>query len=375
MNSGSPRFFLREGKANRMVKKTVFYAALSLLLLLLAFGAGEGVVRVYLALAENQELPPSHPARCLNKDADGNQPAFQPGCALPGLFINSLGFRSRETGPEELQRRRKIMIIGESLAFGWGASSNATTFGYLLEDRLGRDRFAVLNAGVPGSSISQTIGYYDRYCGQFNPDILIVFSGWNDLVNATLPPGKAQARLWRRPYRPSLFGDPLNFCIERTRLGYLLYRALYFPAVVHSNRLLAYNRAIIDDFETSLETFLMRELPRGKMALVLTLPTYLNENIHQTIDAEEYNREVASNTNFYSNPRTLTRLHRVCNDILRSMEAIPGVYVVDVDADFSKIPFQERRSLFAGDIAHLNDRGNRLIAGRLYETLNQLDLR
>ncbi len=358
-----------------MVKRTFFYVAFIFLLLLLALGMGEAVARVYIAITTKEELPPSHPARCLNKDAPENRPAFQPGCALSGLFINSLGFRSREIDPEELQRRKKIMITGESLAFGWGASSNQATFGYLLEDLLGRDSFAVLNAGVPGSSISQTIRYYDGYCRQFNPDVLIVFSGWNDLVNTTLPAGKAEARLQLRPYRPSLFADPLNFCLERSRLGYLLYRALYFPAMVRSNRLTPYNQTLSDDFETALKTFLKRESRKGKKALVLTLPTYLDENIYKTLGAEEYNREVASNTNFYSNPRTLTHLHRVYNDILRAMGAIPGVYVVDAEADFSKIPFRERKSLFAGDIAHLNDRGNRLIAEQLYETLNQLDLR
>lgn len=358
-----------------MVKRAFFYVTLILLMLLLALGMGEAIARVYTAVTAQEELPPSHPARCLNKDYRDNRPAFQPGCALPGLFINSLGFRSREMAPEELQTRKKIMIIGESVAFGWGASSDETTFGYLLEEHLGRDGFAVLNAGVPGSSISQTIRYYDGYCAQFDPDILIVFSGWNDLVNATLPAGKAQARLLRRSYRPSLFADPLNFCIERSRLGYLLYRALYFPALLRSNRLTTYNQALIDDFETSLKTFLKRESRKGKKALVLTLPTYLDENIYKTLGAAGYNREAASNTNFYSNPRTLAHLHRAYNDILRAMAAIPGVYVVDAEAVFSKIPFQERRALFAGDIAHLNDRGNRLIAEQLHEIFNRLELR
>lgn len=358
-----------------MLKKAVFYGMFILLMLLLALGMGEAVARIYTSFTEQEELPPSHPARCLNKGAPVNQPAFLPHCTLPGLFINSLGFRSRETAPETLQTRKKIMIIGESVAFGWGASSNSATFGYLLEDLLGKDRFTVLNAGVPGSSIVQTIRYYDGYCAQFYPDVLIVFSGWNDLVNTTLPAEKARARLLRRPYRPSLFADPLNFCIERSRLGYLLYRALYFPALLRSNRLLAYNPAISADFEAALRTFLTQESQKGKKALVLTLPSYLDEHIYQTTGAAQYHRQVTLNTNFYSNPRTLAHLHRVYNDILRQMGALPGVYVVDAEAVFSTIPVTERRTLFAGDIAHLNDRGNRLIAEQLYETLKRLDLR
>lgn len=262
------------------------------------------------------------------------------------------------------------MVLGESVAFGWGATANETTFGYVLEKRLGFDNYSVLNAGVPGMTVSQMVGYYEGYCAQFNPDILIIFCGWNDLVNTTLHPEKVQARLKHQPYHPSLFHDPLNFFIERSRLCDLLYRALYFPAMVKANHLQDYHQAIIDNYRNVLKEFLIEETEKGKAVFVLTLPTYLNENILDNMAFVEYNSEVASNMNVYSNPTTLAHLQRIYNQVIRQNSAMPGVQVVDLDRYFSELPFEKRRSMFAGDITHLNDDGNRLIAEQLYQAMS-----
>lgn len=353
-----------------MNKKKLFYVALIPFNILVLFLIGEIVARIYLAQKAADELPPSHPAHCLNKDAPQNAPVFKPGCTLPGLGINSLGFRSREINLNNLHSRKIIMILGESVAFGWGAKSNETTFGYVLERRLGLDKYIILNAGVPGMAVSQMVEYYNDYCAQFHPDILIIFCGWNDLVNTTLHPEKVRARLHHQPYHPSLFRDPLNFFIEKSRLCYLLYRTLYFPVMVQANHLQNYHQAIIDNYESVLKKFLIKETEKGKAVFVLTLPTYLNENILDRMAFAEYNAEVASNMNIYSDPATLTRLQQIYNQGIRQNDTIPGVQVVDLDRYFSELPFEKRRSMFAGDITHLNDNGNRLIAEQLYDAMN-----
>lgn len=72
--------------------------------------------------------------------------------------INSQGYRGAEVSPMPSPGTRRIVIIGDSVAFGFGAPDDAT-YPYLLQEALQREipeqSWEVVNAAVPGYSAAQ----------------------------------------------------------------------------------------------------------------------------------------------------------------------------------------------------------------------------
>ncbi len=97
------------------------------------------------------------------------------------IKINSEGLRDREISGE----KNKILVLGDSFAFGWGVS-NGETFSDFIENK---ENMEVINAGVGGYGTDQELLYLKNYGVKYKPKavILTIFVG-NDLsdnVNAT----------------------------------------------------------------------------------------------------------------------------------------------------------------------------------------------
>ena len=314
-------------------------------LLLVVFSLGlvclglEGFLRF-----KDSAVGSSHPIHCYNRGADFSQPQMKPGCRIPGITINSLGFRSRELSAKEIKKLRRVAIVGESVAFGWGASSNQTTFAYRLEDLLGPSRYAVINAGVPSRTMEATEKYYQGYVSRFDPEVIIVFCGWNDLHKClafkSLQPLFQKSHLFRRVY------DKL----------WLLY-------LCNTKKISPVNEEVVANFQKTLRQF-AREVSRaGKTMIVLTLPSYLNPQMGY----KEYARQIAGNLGVYVNVATVIATYKRFNNIIRGLTDIPHVYVADVAKEFQGIPLKERKKLFIGEVVHLNDAGQLKIAQYLYD--------
>ncbi len=345
-------------------------AAAVILGLVFALLLGEGVLRLFRPASESIEnLPANHPARCLDKSVADRLPRFKPGCRIPGLNINRLGFRGPEP-PADLGAVRRVMVLGESVAFGWGASSDDTTFAGVLQDLLGPS-YCVLNAGIPSRTLGQTIRFYDEYASRFDPQIIVLFCGWNDLTNATYHPAKVAAWLARQPYRPALLDDPLNFFLERSRLALALYLYGVRPLLVWRNELQSYNEELVAAYHAELAAFVRRETGQGRKVFLLTLPTYLRADMGFV----EFNRAIKGGyvLGIYATPRTCKHLHEVFNSIIRQAASAPGAMLVDLDRLFQRLPAAERPRFFAGEAVHLNDAGNALIARELYRAIRRVD--
>ncbi|HJQ84892.1 MAG TPA: SGNH/GDSL hydrolase family protein [Candidatus Binatia bacterium] len=92
----------------------------------------------------------------------------------------------RAKDPDE----RVLIVAGGSAAFGWGASENAKTFPYLLEDLLNRSdvrhRWRVYNFATGGWIAYQEYLALDLYGSPLEPDWVVLFDGRNDVVVPTL---------------------------------------------------------------------------------------------------------------------------------------------------------------------------------------------
>lgn len=109
------------------------------------------------------------------------------------------GTRGRNYAQEELAGRIVIATFGGSTTYGISVSDDET-WASRLETKLGSDRFAVINHGVPGYTtvehLIQTAFYQARFGAE--PRCALYYVGWNDLRNAHLrglDPGYADFHL------------------------------------------------------------------------------------------------------------------------------------------------------------------------------------
>ena len=111
---------------------------------------------------------------------------YEPNQKTDTVTINSHGFRGEEIEQEKTDDKEyRIFMLGGSVLYGIFATSDNTTIpGYLQEfyNEFTTDRdVRVINAGVNGhESFAETYIVKNKII-DLNPDLIIVFDGWNDL--------------------------------------------------------------------------------------------------------------------------------------------------------------------------------------------------
>lgn len=103
--------------------------------------------------------------------------------AVPGAFdvrvrVNGQRFRgSREYAARPAPGVTRLAVLGDSMAFGWGAG-DAETYPAQLEVLLNRGgglgTFEVINAGYPGASLGEKAAWYERGVRAFHPALVVV---------------------------------------------------------------------------------------------------------------------------------------------------------------------------------------------------------
>ena len=116
-------------------------------------------------------------ARCdyrLKPDYRGHQGSIE-------IAINSNGFRGTAFGP--VKNEYRLLVLGDSLAFGWGVEYERT-FPALLEQRWLSDghRVKVLNAGVPGYSTWHEAEFLAANLDAVRPDAVLLVLFGNDYL-------------------------------------------------------------------------------------------------------------------------------------------------------------------------------------------------
>lgn len=151
---------------------------LSIGLLLAAF-AGELVVRLGAADQNKYVIEMWRYARELKVPSDdpavGHEHVANHSAQLQGVEIatNSLGLRGPELLPREAGRHR-VVIIGDSLALGWGVSDEESLRGQLAQ-RLG-DGYEVLNTGVANMNLEQVVARWLKVGRDVEADTVVLFS-------------------------------------------------------------------------------------------------------------------------------------------------------------------------------------------------------
>ncbi len=103
------------------------------------------------------------------------------------LRINSRGLRSPEIAVPKPSGMRRVLVLGDSVAFGWGIAEEQN-FSHRLEAAL-RQQLAcpveVVNAGVSGYGTVEEADYFTREGALLKPDVVLIYYVEND--NQSVP--------------------------------------------------------------------------------------------------------------------------------------------------------------------------------------------
>ena len=98
--------------------------------------------------------------------------------------INSFGFRGVEISKEKPENVYRIIMLGGSTLFGYGATSDETTIPGFLQQKFETTnsdfKVEVINAGSSGAYSKTETLYVKHKLLDFDPDLIIVYDGWND---------------------------------------------------------------------------------------------------------------------------------------------------------------------------------------------------
>ncbi len=148
------------------------------------------------------------------------------------VFINSEGFRGPEFEKEKPENTYRILMIGGSTTFSSGVLDDQTYPFYLQqlydETDLGFN-VEVINAGLVGRWSFTEKKLINEQLLYFEPDLFIVFSGWNDLIHTRDKHPKASVELWKERW--------IENCDQGKQYGYDTIITLQ-PLVTTGNKIL-----------------------------------------------------------------------------------------------------------------------------------------
>ena len=101
------------------------------------------------------------------------------------VTLNRLGYRGRELPPRREGGPTRVVVIGDSIAFGYGVADEQT-FAHLLDTR--DNGIAAANMGVQGFGPGQELLVLQREGLRADPDVVVLAVCFrNDLADAVLP--------------------------------------------------------------------------------------------------------------------------------------------------------------------------------------------
>jgi len=114
--------------------------------------------------------------------------------------LNSKGFRDAEHALARDPAKSKMLIVGDSFAFGWGIRRLEDRIGEQVASRLAKatgKQWEVINASRPGADTLAEIDFVNQTIG-YKPDVVVLIYIFNDIDYLIPQQVKVQATLLRR---------------------------------------------------------------------------------------------------------------------------------------------------------------------------------
>ena len=119
--------------------------------------------------------------------ARGEKPASAPSDHT--FYINDLGFRGPPFHPVKPPGRLRVFVMGGSAVFDQNVSDRSAATGGSWPNRAGallRQRgidVEVINGGTPSHSTTDVLGRLISEIWIYQPDVVVLYNGWNDIKN------------------------------------------------------------------------------------------------------------------------------------------------------------------------------------------------
>ncbi len=227
--------------------------------------------------------------------------------------------------------RPRVLVVGDSCS---RISQKQPPYSKLLEDSLKTRNIEVWNGSVPGYTVWQGRAWLGKQLLDLEPDLTILYFGWNDHWRATgITDRNYASRL--NPWRP--------------RLLLLLKRA---PAESPLRIPLADYGLILQDMVQQLQE-------AGSRVILLAGPENLTPEAKQRLVQSGY---------LIPGDNAVT-LHRQYLEVLRQIARTSGADLLDAQALFQG---SQKKSLMMRDGIHLTDLGHQKMASLLAQKIRHL---
>jgi hypothetical protein len=148
--------------------------------------------------------------------------------------LNQLGFRDAEHPVRKSPDVQRVLIVGDSLAFGWGVTRTEDRFGEQLAEHLKKQtaaKWEVLNASL-GDTDTLTHIHYLQTMQRYEPNVILLLYAFND-IDYVVPVTPREG--------PS---EPMTGLRDRLSPGRLLFtNSFLFQDIYVRVRMLAYQAA------------------------------------------------------------------------------------------------------------------------------------
>jgi lysophospholipase L1-like esterase len=268
---------------------------------------------------------------------------------IPG--VNSLGFPGEEITVPKPKNVFRILFLGDSVTQQGYPEIVEYFLNLKYPDNPGKFESIIL--AVSGYSTHQGRILSEDYALQFEPDLALVYFGWNDHWQAF---GSADAQK--------------NIKVSKS-LSSKLFRLVY-----HKMRILqGLNWAIVSLTNSKSSATGEPRVPPNQYAknlhqiqhvfdlhkipvIFITAPTS-----HYKLGVPDY----LVRQNFVQNKESATRLHKNYNQIVRDVAQACGSLVLDLETEFSMMPSDTLKAMFLDDGIHLTTIGLASVAKRVFD--------
>ena len=317
--------------------------------------------------------------------------------------INSLGFRGPEVDPVRGPKPRAIMV-GGSAVFGLGAHSDMETLVACLQRRDSGTEW--INAGVCGFLAGQELAYTVTELIDLQPDLIVVYDGWNDFFGAWFHKYALGHQKTREELRSNLFvltqieTELLANYKSQTQISSATAR--FWGALLHRSRAYSEIRTIFfkpnnavppipdrtaetippssDYLQDLMDVYTgiilkFRDLCRARnVDLLLVFQPDLGQKQFHTEEEKQILLHMETflmeNYSDYGND-----FHILYGEFIKrsanilEQQGIPILNVGDISA------FSESQNTVFEDIVHTNPTGNELISGIIFNRLKEIRAR
>jgi len=262
--------------------------------------------------------------------------------------INSLGLRGPEASAAKPANTTRILVLGDSVAFGWGIEEEDTLV-HQLQQHLNQaetgTHFEVWNAGVPGYATWHELQYLVEKGATFDPDVILVAFMFNDVD------GNNEA-VHQQPLGMGGLARAFALLTRKSALLCFLRNAALGFRLRHLHPCQGPN--CWDETKVLLDGLVEQSRKMGSVLALVAFP--MRRQIEPAAELSYYDRALGENPE--QNYQDI--IARLCHE--------RGIAYLDLLPAFQRAMEQEQSSLFL-DFEHPNARGHHVAAEALYRFL------